>query len=122
MNHTSIENELPEDSCDCEKKLSIPFLDTKLSIIEGRIDVDLYRKDTDRNQYLLPSSCHSKMTTASIPYSLSLRIVRICTNPSNRENRFSELKNLLLERGFKILRKNHHCSQIFWTHKYKLYL
>ena len=83
-----------------KKKLSIPFLDTQLSIIDGRIDVDLYRKKTDQNQYLLPSSCHSKMTTVSIPYSLNLRIVRICTNPSNREKRFSELKNLLLERGY----------------------
>ena len=64
---------------------SIPFLDTELSIIKGRIDIDLYRKDTYRNQYLLPSSCHSKMTKASIPYSQSWRIVRICTNISNRE-------------------------------------
>ena len=42
----------------------------------------------------------SPSSKKNIPYSLAMRIVRICTNPSNRENRFSELKNLLLERGY----------------------
>ena len=84
MNHTSIENEPIEDKCDCEQKSSIPFLDTLISIEEGRIRVDLYKKETDRNQYLLPSSCHSKTVTKSIPYSLSLRIVRICNHADRR--------------------------------------
>ena len=85
MSHTSHENENEEDRCDCEIKKSIPFLDTLVTIKEGRIDLDLYRKETDCNQYLLPSSCHSKQTTASIPYSLGLRIVRICNDQENRE-------------------------------------
>ena len=92
MSHTSLENETKEDQCDCEIKSSIPFLDTSVSIKEGKIDVDLYQKETDRNQYLLPSSCHSKTTTAAIPYSLALRIVRTCTDPNNREKQFIELK------------------------------
>ena len=92
MSHTSVENENKEDQCDCEIKSSIPFLDTSVSIKEGKIDVDLYQKETDRNQYLLPSSCHSKTTTAAIPYSLALRIVRTCTDPNNRGKQFIELK------------------------------
>ena len=32
--------------------------------------------------------------------SLGLRIVRICRKPENREKRFSELKCLLLDRGY----------------------
>ena len=69
---------------------------------KGKIEVDLYRKDTDRNQYLLPSSCHNKSVTKSIPFSLSLRIVRTCTIPINREKRFSDLKERLLHRGYSI--------------------
>ena len=63
---------------------------------------DLYRKETDRNQYLLTSSCHPAHTTQNIPYSLALRIVRICSQPEDRERRFEELKNLLLARDYKL--------------------
>ena len=89
-----IENEPLKDKCDCPPKKSIPFLDTLLSIENGRIEVDLYKKPSDRNQYLLPSSCHPKSTTQAIPYSLSLRIVRICTKPESRDLRRAELKDL----------------------------
>ena len=34
------------------------FLDTNVSIEDGKFTTDLYRKPTDRCQYLLPSSCH----------------------------------------------------------------
>ena len=100
LDHTSPENEKEEDKCDCPEKKSIPFLDTSLSIKNGKIEVDLFRKETDRNQYLLPSSCHPKSTTASIPFSLSLRIVRICTNTLKRDIRLAELKQLLLARNY----------------------
>ena len=92
MEHTTPKNELVEDRCNCERKNSIPFLDTKLTIEDGRIEIDLYKKSTDRNQYLLPTSCHPKETSKAIPYSLSLRIVRICTRTEDRDNRLKELK------------------------------
>ena len=63
---------------------------------------DLYRKETDRNQYLLTSSCHPAHTTLNTPYSLALRIVRICSQPEDREKRFKELRNLLLARDYKL--------------------
>ena len=100
MNHTSIAGETQENKCGCEETTSIPFLDTLCSIKNGRIDTDLYKKPTDRNQYLLPSSCHSKMTTKAIPMSLGLRIVRICSDPENRDKRMKELKELLLDRDY----------------------
>ena len=71
MSHTSPTKEAIEDQCDCEKKSEIPFLDTLVSFKNGFLDTDLYQKETDRNQYLLPSSCHVKQTTAAIPYSQS---------------------------------------------------
>ena len=100
LNHTTPENEADCDHCNCEAKTSVPFLDTSISIEQGKIEVDLYTKETDRNQYLLPSSCHPKTTTKSIPFSLSLRIIRICTKTQDRDKRLGELKELLLARDY----------------------
>ena len=98
MTHSTLPDEDPEDRCECEEQSAVPFLDTLISIKEGKIDVDLYKKETDRNQYLLPSSCHNRNVTNSS--SLSLRIVRICIDPDKRDQRLYELKSLLLERGY----------------------
>jgi len=100
MSHTTPHQENIEDQCDCEKKAQIPFLDTLVSLKNGFLDTDLFKKETDRNQYLLPSSCHVKQTTVAIPYSLGLRIVRICSDPINRDLRLSQMKNQLIERGY----------------------
>ena len=48
----------------------------------------------------MPSSCHPKTVTKSIPFKLSLRIVRICIKPENRDQRLSEIKDLLLARKY----------------------
>ena len=87
MSHTK-----PEDNqeCDCPPQPSIPFLDTSISILDDQISVDLYRKPTDRCQYLLPSSCHPAHVTENIPFSLAYRIVRICSSPTSQ--RLDELK------------------------------
>ena len=100
MSHTTIENEPLEDKCSCEEKTSIPFLDVVCSLRNGKVVTDLYNKETDINQYLLPSSCHPKQTTKSIPFSLGLRIVRACSNPEDRDKRLRELKEQLLERQY----------------------
>ena len=90
MEHTSNKEENEADKCDCTQKQSISFLDTLCTIKEGKIDIDLFRKDCDRNQYLLPSSVHPTTVTKNIPLSLSLRIIRICTSPINRDIRLDE--------------------------------
>ena len=98
--HTTIPSD-EQPNCPCEKVTSLPFLDTSLSILDGRVIIDLYKKPTDRNQYLLTSSCHPAHVTNNIPYSLALRIVRICSNMETRDLRLEELKGLLLSRGYK---------------------
>ena len=87
-------------TCGCPTADSIPFLDTSCSISENKILTDLYKKKTDRNQYLLTSSCHPAHVTSNIPFSLALRIVRICTLAETREKRFSELREMLLAREY----------------------
>ena len=90
-----------EDMCACESSSSLAFLDTSCSLKNGKIIVDLYRKPTDRNQYLLTSSCHPAHVTKNIPFSLAYRIIRICSEPTTRDLRLEELKDLLLARDYK---------------------
>ena len=99
MTHIKPTSSLP-DTCHCKPITSIPFLDTLCRVKEGKISTDLYRKPSDRNQYLLPSSCHPSVCTKSIPYSLSTRIVRVCSEIPERDERFRELKDMLLEREY----------------------
>ena len=55
---------------------------------------------TDQNMYILPSSCHPPHKTSNIPFSLAMRITRICTEPDTRDQRYEELKDLLNERTY----------------------
>ena len=58
---------------------SISFLDvTVLLDNNNQISTDLYVKSTDTHQYLLHTSCHPNHVKKSIPFSLALRIRRIC--------------------------------------------
>ena len=66
----------PHD-CFCHQSQSIPFLDTCVSIKDGNFSTDLYRKPSDRCQYLLPSSCQPSHVTKNIPYNLCYRLLRI---------------------------------------------
>ena len=79
MSHTSNISEQISSKCECEERDSIPFLDVSCKIVEGKIVTDLFRKECDRNQYLLTSSCHPVQCTKNMPFSLALRIVRICS-------------------------------------------
>ena len=89
------------DQCECEAVNSIPFLDTQCTIKNNKIIIDLYKKPTDRNMYLLTSSCHPAHVTSNIPFSLALRIVRICSESESRDQRLGELKQMLLDRDYK---------------------
>ena len=100
MTHTSNTYEDIEDKCTCKVVTAVPYLDTICHIENNRIEIDLFKKTTDRNQYLMPSSCHAKTVTKNIPYSLPLRIVRVCTKPERRDFRLGELRELLLERNY----------------------
>ena len=100
MSHTTIKDEKCNE-CGCQDINSIPFLDTQCQIKNKKIITDLYRKPTDRNQYLLPTSCHPNSVTKNIPYSLALRIIRICSESNTRDKRIAELKEMLLDREYK---------------------
>lgn len=81
---------------------SIPFLDVQVIFKNnGELSTDLYKKPTDTHQYLNWTSCHPRHTKTSIPYSLALRLRRICSDNEFFEKRARELHNILLKRGYK---------------------
>ena len=49
--------------------------------------------------YLLPSSCHPPHQHQNIPLSLALRINRVCSLSEDRETRFQELREYLINRN-----------------------
>ena len=82
------------------RERSTTFLDTRVTITDKGISTDLYKKPTDRVMYLLPDSCHPSHVFKSIPYSLALRLIRICSIPEQLETRFGELEEMLLSRNY----------------------
>ena len=71
-----------------------------VSVKDGSIETYLYTIPTDKHQYLLVSSCHPQHTKRAIPFSLALRLRRICSNPDNYRLRTNELINYLANRGY----------------------
>jgi hypothetical protein len=46
---------------------STTFLDTTINLMNNELNTDLYRKQTDRVQYLLPNSCHPNHIFKNVP-------------------------------------------------------
>ena len=78
----------------------IPFLDVNVMLIDGRLKTDLYVKPTDKHQYLLKSSCHPSHTKQSIPFSMALRLKRICSTDEFFNKRSDALTTHLIKRGY----------------------
>ena len=75
---------------------NVPFLDVMVSLHNGTIETDLYTKPTDKHQHLLGSSCHPQHTKKAIPFSLALRLRRICSTDAKFTLRLNELRTYLL--------------------------
>jgi hypothetical protein len=84
----------------CFKDKSTTFLDMTVKIAKNKILTDLYRKPSDKVQYLLQNSCHPSHIFKSIPYSSALRLVRICSTKDLLNKRLEELKVMLLSRKY----------------------
>ena len=63
--------------------------------------LNLYTKPTDKHQHLLYSSCHPLHTKKAIPFSLALRLRRICSTDETFNLRAAQLTTYLLKRGYK---------------------
>ena len=82
-------------------KYEIPFLDVNVLLIKGTLQTDLYVNPTDKHQYLLKSSCHPSNIKKSIPYSMALRLRRICSTDDFFNKRLNVNTTHLINRGYK---------------------
>ena len=79
---------------------TLPFLDVQVHLSNNHIQTALHTKPTDKHQYLLKTSCHPKHTKQTIPFSLFLRIRRICSTDTFFDNRSEEHIKHLVRRGY----------------------
>ena len=89
---------------------SVDFLDTIISITNNNlIKTNLYEKAGKKCSYLITSSCHPKHNIENIPYSLALRLKRICSDNLDFIKQLENLREKLLSRGY----KNSYISKAF---------
>ena len=79
---------------------TLPFLDVQVHLHNDEIQTDLHTKPTDKHQYLLISSCHPNHTKRTIPFSLALRLRRICSTDTFFDQGCKELIAYLVKRGY----------------------
>ena len=79
---------------------TLPFLDVQVHLINNHIETDLHTKPTNKHQYLLKTSCHPNHTKKVIPFSLFLRIRRLCSTETFFDQRSRELIEYLIKRGY----------------------
>ena len=89
----------PSIKSDCKiSAKEVDFLDITVYIDKNnRLQTKLYKKPTDRQNYLHRKSEHPESLKKSIPHSQALRIKRICSNDEELKNSCKALKN---ERGY----------------------
>ena len=93
--HTSIKFEFKYS------RQQIEFLDTLLYIDNNnKLQTTLYKKPTDRQNYLHSKSEHPYSLKKSIAYSQALRIKRICTTQNEFEKHSSNLLQQLKKKGY----------------------
>ena len=96
------------DNSTCQK---LNFLDIMIILWDdGRVETDIYYKETNTHDYLDYRSAHPKHVRDNIPYTLAKKIHVFCSNSVTERERLTELKRHLInghfpynviERGFK---------------------
>ena len=80
---------------------SIPFLDVEVYIKSNKLDTNIYRKKTGRQNILHINSEHPIWLKSRIPYSQVLRLTCTCSTIENFKLYCSELKEKFIEKGYK---------------------
>ena len=77
-----------------------PFLDVLVKNRDGKIETDIYYKDTDSKQYLLFYSCHPRHTKINIPFNLARRLRTIVSERQVLQRRVQKLKSFLIKQHY----------------------
>ncbi|OCT67848.1 hypothetical protein XELAEV_18039149mg [Xenopus laevis] len=81
--------------------ISIPYLDVLVkNTMNGRLDTDLFVKQTDRNTLLRFDSFHPSHIKKSLPKSQVMRVKRIVQNEQQQADRVEEMKDKFRTRGY----------------------
>ena len=75
-------------------------MDVSVSIIDNKIETDLYCKPTDCHQFLHFNSAHPFHNKKSIVYSQGLRIKILCSSPVAFEKHLESLRSWFCKRGY----------------------
>ena len=70
-------------------------------LLDDRLETHLYVISTDKHPYLFKSSCHPSHTKQSIPFSMALRLRRICPTDEFLNTRAGAPSKDLMKKGFK---------------------
>ena len=70
---------------------TINVFDVQVSKKNSALETDLYRKDTDRHQYLHAKSCHRYVYKKYIPFGQAIRLRRIISDDIVLDERLKEL-------------------------------
>ena len=90
-----------DDPCHDSSNNSCDFLDVTITINNGSIETDLYRKTTAKPTALLPSSAYPNHIPSNIVFSMGFRLLRICSTEDKFELRLKELKeDFLIPRNY----------------------
>lgn len=81
---------------------TINFLDVNVTVSEGKLITKLYRKPTDKQQYLNFQSSHVKHCKTGIPYSQAHRFRRICSEKEDFNSNCQQLRSALLKQKYPV--------------------
>ena len=89
-------------------KFEFKYSQTKIEFLDvlvykdhnNMLQTTIYRKQTDRQNYLDARSEHPKLLKDSIPYSQALRIKRICSSQQEFLNHTAKMINQFQKRGY----------------------
>lgn len=84
----------------CISSNTVNFLDIKIINNDGKLKTTLFRKVTDKRQYLKYDSFHPKSCVNSIPYSQMTRIRRICSEDQDFHTEINTLIFDFSKRGY----------------------
>ena len=78
------------------------FLDVLVENQGGKIETDMFYKETDSKQYLLFNSCHPRHTKINIPYNLARRLRTIVSEDHVIQTHMKELKSFLIKQKYRL--------------------
>ena len=81
---------------------TVDFLDTRLSIHEGKLSTCMFEKELNLHLYLPASSSHPPGALYSLVVGMLLRINFICSNDTDKKNFSTKFAQRLLHRGYSV--------------------